>query len=309
MEGGDLTFASLSTALGAMVVTAGSGIDGVAALPGGRLGVAGSPLGKSWLLLRLLTLREQGFDLEAEAHPVFGAPPLLRLGLREKHHPAPEGGAPAMDGLRCATAGSRSHRASWLRWSAPRAAARRRCRTSWPGSTGALRVGLRSRREAACSSKTKAAALAQRARQPEPRAAARCRPGSAEAALAEVGLAEAAPLWPRQLSLGMARRVALARALAIGPDLLLLDESFVSLDGPAAAGLRSLVARLRRERPRLAALLVTHDLADTAELATVSCCSAIAPRRRWRRGRAAARWLAGRSGSRAAGGAQRCWAR
>jgi ABC-type multidrug transport system fused ATPase/permease subunit len=76
-----------------MVVTAGSGIDGVAALPGGRLGVAGSPLGKSWLLLRLLTLREQGFDLEAEAHPVFGAPPLLRLGLREKHHPAPEGGA------------------------------------------------------------------------------------------------------------------------------------------------------------------------------------------------------------------------
>jgi ABC-type nitrate/sulfonate/bicarbonate transport system ATPase subunit len=92
-------------------------------------------------------------------------------------------------------------------------------------------------------------------------------PALADAALAEVGMAGAAGLWPRQLSLGMARRVALARALAIAPDMLVLDEPFASLDEATAAGLRALIARLRRDRPRLAALLVTHDPGEAAALA------------------------------------------
>lgn len=77
-EGADWTFAPFSTALGGLVVPAGSEIGGIQSLRGRRLGVAGSPLDKSWLLLRLLALREHGgLDLGAETRPVFGAPPLL----------------------------------------------------------------------------------------------------------------------------------------------------------------------------------------------------------------------------------------
>ncbi len=55
-----------------------------------------------------------------------------------------------------------------------------------------------------------------------------------ERLLGEVGLVDAADVYPTRLSGGMARRAALARAFAITPDLLLMDEPFVSLDGPAA---------------------------------------------------------------------------
>lgn len=77
-EGADWGFAPFSTALGALVSPAAAPVDSPAVLRGGlRLGVAGSPLDKSWLLLRLLALRQAGFDPAAEARPVFGAPPLL----------------------------------------------------------------------------------------------------------------------------------------------------------------------------------------------------------------------------------------
>lgn len=92
-------------------------------------------------------------------------------------------------------------------------------------------------------------------------------PAVADRLLAEVGLAEAAEFWPRQLSLGMARRGALARALAIDPDLLLLDEPFVSLDTTTAAGMHALLLRLLARRAGLTVLFATHDPAEAALLA------------------------------------------
>jgi len=92
-------------------------------------------------------------------------------------------------------------------------------------------------------------------------------PAVVDRLLAEVGLTDAAELWPRQLSLGMARRGALARALAIDPDLLLLDEPFVSLDTATAAGMHALLRRLLARRAGLTVLFATHDPAEAALLA------------------------------------------
>jgi ABC-type nitrate/sulfonate/bicarbonate transport system ATPase subunit len=72
--------------------------------------------------------------------------------------------------------------------------------------------------------------------------------------------------YPGELSLGLARRVALARAFAIEPDLLLLDEPFVSLDAALADRLRHELATLV-DRHRLTTILVTHDVAEAAQLA------------------------------------------
>lgn len=81
-----------------------------------------------------------------------------------------------------------------------------------------------------------------------------------------VGLAESLDVYPERLSLGMSRRAALVRAFAINPDLLLMDEPFVSLDPPTARRIRELVAGLWRERPHTV-LFVTHDLREAIELA------------------------------------------
>ncbi|CBS89552.1 ABC transporter ATP-binding protein [Azospirillum lipoferum] len=72
--------------------------------------------------------------------------------------------------------------------------------------------------------------------------------------------------FPTQLSLGMARRVALARAFVVEPDLLLMDEPFVSLDEPTALRLRALLAELLDRRPTTV-LLVTHNLREALALA------------------------------------------
>jgi NitT/TauT family transport system ATP-binding protein len=88
----------------------------------------------------------------------------------------------------------------------------------------------------------------------------------AVAALDSVGLAAEADTFPRALSLGMARRVALARAIAVDPQLLILDEPFVSLDETSAAAMRALVARVAGAL-RATVILVTHDLDDALELA------------------------------------------
>jgi NitT/TauT family transport system substrate-binding protein len=81
-EGRPFTFVPYSTATGALVVPAGSPVASLADLKGKRLGVAGGPLDKSWLLLRALSLRQQGHDLAAEVEPVFAAPPLLNEQIK-----------------------------------------------------------------------------------------------------------------------------------------------------------------------------------------------------------------------------------
>src|SRR5271169_6575013 len=87
-----------------------------------------------------------------------------------------------------------------------------------------------------------------------------------EGLLSDVGLADVADAYPARLSGGMARRAALARAFAVAPDLLLMDEPFLSLDAAAADRLRSLLLRLVSTRPATV-LFVTHDLAEAVELA------------------------------------------
>jgi NitT/TauT family transport system ATP-binding protein len=72
--------------------------------------------------------------------------------------------------------------------------------------------------------------------------------------------------YPGELSLGLARRVALARAFAVAPDLLVLDEPFVSLDAALAERLRSELVELVTRRP-VTTLLVTHDVEEAIGLA------------------------------------------
>ncbi|MER0239313.1 ATP-binding cassette domain-containing protein [Fulvimarina sp. MAC8] len=80
-----------------------------------------------------------------------------------------------------------------------------------------------------------------------------------------VGLTEMRGRFPTELSLGLARRVALARAFAIRPSLLLLDEPFVSLDEMTATRLRHLLIEVWSAR-RTTALMVTHNLREAVQL-------------------------------------------
>ncbi|MGO4573283.1 ABC transporter substrate-binding protein [Microvirga sp. 2TAF3] len=76
-EGQAFSFVPYSKAVGTLMIPGGSSVRSLADLRGKRIGVAGGPLDKSWLLLRAYAQKELGINLEEEAGLVFGAPPLL----------------------------------------------------------------------------------------------------------------------------------------------------------------------------------------------------------------------------------------
>lgn len=79
--GHDLTFVPWSGMTGSLLVPAASPIRSLADLPGKRIGIAGGPLDKSWLLLRALAAKRHGLDLDQAVDKSFGAPPLLAQQL------------------------------------------------------------------------------------------------------------------------------------------------------------------------------------------------------------------------------------
>ena len=92
------------------------------------------------------------------------------------------------------------------------------------------------------------------------------RRGRAAAALALVGLAEQGGRWPHQLSGGQRQRVGIARALAVRPDLLLVDEPFGALDAITRDLLQDELLRIWQETGATI-IFVTHDLDEAVYLA------------------------------------------
>jgi ABC-type nitrate/sulfonate/bicarbonate transport system ATPase subunit len=89
----------------------------------------------------------------------------------------------------------------------------------------------------------------------------------ARALLIDVELAGNETALPGQLSGGMQRRAALARALLVEPDFLMLDEPLISLDTALAERMRRLLNAYWREH-RTTTLLITHNLSEAADLST-----------------------------------------
>lgn len=76
-EGADYVFIPYSRAVGALHVPGDSPAQTLADLKGQKIGIAGGPVDKSWLILRAYAQQELGMDLQAETEQVFGAPPLI----------------------------------------------------------------------------------------------------------------------------------------------------------------------------------------------------------------------------------------
>ncbi|TMJ54741.1 MAG: ABC transporter substrate-binding protein [Alphaproteobacteria bacterium] len=86
--GGDFTFAPHSHATGGLMVRRDAGIKGIADLKGRKIGIAGGPVDKSWLVLRAYAKKTAGLDLTRDAEPLFAAPPLLNEILKRADIPA-----------------------------------------------------------------------------------------------------------------------------------------------------------------------------------------------------------------------------
>lgn len=98
------------------------------------------------------------------------------------------------------------------------------------------------------------------------------------ALLRAMELGDVLDAWPARLSGGMMRRVALARAFINEPQLLLMDEPFVSLDTPTANRLREMLVA-QWQRCGASVLFVTHDLREALALADRVCFLSAAPGR------------------------------
>ena len=81
-----------------------------------------------------------------------------------------------------------------------------------------------------------------------------------------VGLRGAADLMPSQLSGGMARRVALARAMVMDPDIVIYDEPFVGLD-PISMGVIVRLVRKMNDALGISSIIVSHDVQEIATVA------------------------------------------
>ncbi|WP_172332373.1 ABC transporter substrate-binding protein [Mangrovicoccus sp. HB161399] len=75
--GKDYVVIPYSTAVGGLVVPEDSPVKTLADLDGKKIGIAGGPLDKSWLILRAFAKSEYGMDLAAQTEQVYGAPPLI----------------------------------------------------------------------------------------------------------------------------------------------------------------------------------------------------------------------------------------
>ena len=84
-----------------------------------------------------------------------------------------------------------------------------------------------------------------------------------------VGLRGAAELYPQQLSGGMGRRVALARAIAMDPDILIYDEPFAGLD-PISLGVVLRLIRQLNDALGISSIVVTHDVHEISQIADMS---------------------------------------
>lgn len=84
--------------------------------------------------------------------------------------------------------------------------------------------------------------------------------------LQKLDIAAVSHHYPTELSGGQRQRVAIARTLALQPDLLLMDEPFASLDAPTRENLQNVVIKLQEDMPSVTIVLVTHSIEEAVFL-------------------------------------------